>query len=635
MTSRFSAHVLLLCLFAGLIAFPPATARACPNCWTSPGNMTRFYDSTYLWRTSVMGSPRVYIVYWGWGGPPAPYGSTNRDPNGARQSYLNLLEGNSSNPARSSSIGGTRWISSVSQYSGNDSWYPFGSPTYPDTTYADTTLNLVNDWGGLAAEVWDDDPSRPPTCGGYLNEGLWAKQTAFGSTIPEGDADIMIIVAMPSGATQCGSGHSYTVDFRDPVDYPGGVPVSVAQIDYGGVANESATAFHEVAESVTDPFQASWYTAECGQQCENGDLCAASQNWAVQVASQAPSRVQSLWSNEASACVHGRASSANLFVVGQDQHLWQQYNYASWGIQQYGYTSWGAPTGVSLAYVKPATVSWGPQRIDNFARATNGSLYHAWTDDGGYTIGWEPIGTPPPLASLTSSVDAASWGFGRLDAFVNIQSGINQYIWHRSYDASVGWRTWQYISPPPGRSLQSGPAASSWGTWPTDLATGPRVDVFEIMSDGNIWQASATDTAGSTFVWSQLVPYGGARALPYCQQGDPDVAAGFDMKSVQYNDYERWDIFVRDCYGNLWDGAVTREYGSSTSTLWGWSLWSPPSGITFINGPSVASLGDGRFIVAAQGSDQNAYLNNWNNGVSNGWTHLFGPLGSAPDLSSW
>ncbi len=78
--------------------------------------------------------------------------------------------------------------------------------------------------------------------------------------------------------------------------------------------------------------------------------------------------------------------------------------------------------------------------------------------------------------------------------------------------------------------------------------------------------------------------------------GDLDVAAEFDMKAIQYDDYERWDIFMRDCYGNLWDGALTQNHGS-VAVFHEWSLWSPPVCITFVDGPTVTTMGDGRLSL--------------------------------------
>lgn len=600
-------------LVAGLVVvaldltLADAAHAACPTCGANnPAPMAINCNSSlcdpYLWRANIISYPRVFILYWGWNGGA-------NDPNNAREAYLTLLEGNSASPSPSSSIGGTRWLDTVTQYYGNDNWYPFGSPTYPTSTYADTTLNLV---GGVTAEAWDDNLAARPVkfsgVGGAPDEALWAKTNVFGSQIPEGDGDAIIIIAFPNpGNGPCpwcsgGSDHTYTVDNRDPTNFPGGVPLPLARIQYGQQANESATSFHEVSEIITDPDQATWFA--CGNsQCELGDLCNGAQNWAVRVGPQTTSRVQTLWSNEANACVHGRATDANLFVVGQDQHLWQQYSYVPTTITQYNYTSWGAPNGVSFAYSKPATVSWGPQRIDNFVGGTNNAVYHAWSDNGGYSVGWESLGAPPLGYYLNSGIDAASWGFSRLDAFVNVWSYLTgNRIWHKAYDSS-GWSAWQFISAPNGVTMQSAPAAASWGTWDVTQASGPRVDIFQIMSDGNLWQATATDSAGSSFSWQKL------GALPYCWQGDPDVAAGFDMKAVQYSDYERWDVFVRDCNGNLWDGAITQDVGGSP-ILQGWASWGHPASVPFIDGPSVTGLGDGRFVIAAKGNDLNAYMNN-------------------------
>jgi hypothetical protein len=591
----------------------PAIACDYNACSTLGKNMSfNPGGSTAPYYGDVIGQPRVYIVYWGWGGPNGP------DPNANRAAYHALLDGTSS------SLGGTRWMNVVSQYTGYDNWSPFDTETA-----AGSVVSMLN------GEIWDDSPWRPVAydVASAQAEAVWAKSTL---NIPSADGDAIMLLAYPPGFNNGGASpdHSYGLDAA-------GIPVPFIQMPYSGFQNIEQSTSHEIVETITDPDQTAWWvplSSSCPNiQCEIGDLCnqSTTQNWTVHLQPNVDSVIQTFWSNAANkgagACVHARSTNANAFVIANNQ-LYQQYNQVTESISQYGYTSWGAPAGQTL-WFKPATVSWGPRRIDNFARAGNGNVYHAWSDNGGQTSSWENVGAPPAPYVFTGSPDAASWGFGRLDVFhaAYPSGGGNRQIFHKAYDmkGAAGWSGWTAIPQPPTTAVElSGPTAASWGTWLP--GSRPRIDVFAYFSDNALWRATTFD--GNNFAWAKI------GALPACAVGDPDVAAGFDAKTTlagyPSSDYERWDVFVRDCNGNLWDGPIIENPGQAPQ-LQGWALWSPPSGLKFTAGPAVTGLGDGRLLVAGTASDNNVYVAMWDYGWFIPWTHVAGPVGGAPDLSSW
>jgi hypothetical protein len=102
--------------------------------------------------------------------------------------------------------------------------------------------------------------------------------------------------------------------------------------------------------------------------------------------------------------------------------------------------------------VDPATdmaaVSWGPNRIDLFAKGTDGTLKHKLYNGRWST--WENLG-----GAITSAPAVASWEPGRLDVFA--RSTTNSLL-HRWY-AKGAWSGWEDL----GGSLYSAPAAVSWG----------------------------------------------------------------------------------------------------------------------------------------------------------------------------
>lgn len=589
---------------------------------TTPSQMFLHTRSGVPWVSNVDVGSRAIVVYWHWGGP-----NGGNDPNGVRQSYIDFFTGDGS---LSSSITNTKWINTTQQYNG-----------YPNT------WSYSQSFGGLAStasspsllEVWDDDPSRPLSTTTWDDqtfsdpEALWVERT-FGTN----HSNDVIFLAFPNGYVDgankpAGTDHTYTADtVGGSTCAITSCAVPYAREQYVAPSNSTASAFHEWTETMTDPELGSWF-AEQSLKCEIGDLCNNSQDWYVRVAAR-DSLIQTLWSDQANyptgACVHATVTDANLFATGSDGALWQQENRTNprTGVTQLVGHSWGRPSSSAVGG-KPATASWGPNRIDNFANGSDGNLYHAWSDTNGAANAWENLGKIAGY-SFISAPDAASWGDYRLDAFVNVTSTFwySPQLAHLWYDRNVGWSTWALLGPGGGRTPTSAPATASWGTWNRQWTNTPRVDVFQIYSDGNLWQGSSTNATGSTFTWSNL------GAPPACQLGDPDVAAGFDLKATQYSDYERWDVFVRDCNGNLWDGAVTQDFNGAP-ILHGWSLWNHPTNAPFVAGPSVTTLGDGSFLVAANAANGVVYLGGWQYGQMFQWQTNGFTWASAPDLSGW
>src|SRR5215204_963409 len=77
----------------------------------------------------------------------------------------------------------------------------------------------------------------------------------------------------------------------------------------------------------------------------------------------------------------------------------------------------------------PAVCSWGPGRLDVFARGEGNSLLHKWLTGRDWSD-WESLG-----GELTSPPAAVSWGVGRIDVFVR---GTDQALWHRWFTGG-GW----------------------------------------------------------------------------------------------------------------------------------------------------------------------------------------------------
>lgn len=102
-----------------------------------------------------------------------------------------------------------------------------------------------------------------------------------------------------------------------------------------------------------------------------------------------------------------------------------------WVPSQLGWDSLGGPmVGDSKM------VSWGPDRLDVFARKADGNLYiKSWVGGGWVPAGtdWAPLGAPSG-ASISGNVTAVSWALNRLHVFVPATDGhVYSKAWNGSW----------------------------------------------------------------------------------------------------------------------------------------------------------------------------------------------------------
>lgn len=203
---------------------------------------------------------------------------------------------------------------------------------------------------------------------------------------------------------------------------------------------------------------------------------------------------------------------------------------------------------------KPAVAAWSSNRLDAFARGTDGQLWHRWHDASGWH-GWQPLGGQ--LYSGTGPA-VASWAPGRLDVFLE---GTDRQLWHRAYDSS-GWHRWE----PLGGVLTSGPAASS--------GVSGHLDVVVAGTDHAVWHKSYNNGA-----WSGWQSLGGQTTA------DPGIASWGAGRA---------DVFVKGTDGQLWHTVYSSGRRSRWEGLGG--------GLT--TGPAATSLGTGLLDVVASGAAQ-------------------------------
>jgi hypothetical protein len=276
----------------------------------------------------------------------------------------------------------------------------------------------------------------------------------------------------------------------------------------------------------------------------------------------------SVWTNSAAylgtsagdpAIASWRAGRLDAFYRGSDNTL----RHKSWN---FGDPAWsaeenlGSPSATNTLTSDPAVVSWGDNRIDIFARDTNGQLVHKWWAGGwsGWELNMGAIGNKPAVASQAN---------GSLDVFARNSS--NQLI-TRSYRPASGWSGWGVI----GGVLYSDPAAVSWSN--------NRLDVFAQNGSAHLqhwWWAGGA--------WSAAEDLGGS------VYGTPAVSSWGT---------NRLDIFARNSSNQL----------SHLAWVPGWTTWETLTAAgTLTGGPGAVSWGPNRIDILTRDAYGNMYRYTW------------------------
>jgi hypothetical protein len=211
----------------------------------------------------------------------------------------------------------------------------------------------------------------------------------------------------------------------------------------------------------------------------------------------------------------------------------------------------------------PAVASWGPGRLDVFARGLDNALYYTYSADGGNSwVYWQRI-----PANMSSAPTAVSWGTNRIDVFAR---GADNALYHTyTIDGGVTWVYWTRIA----ANMSSAPAVSSWGP--------NRLDVFARGQDLALYHTYTTDGGTTWIYWERL-----------------GASMTSDPAAVSAPGSNRIDVFAR---GN--DNAVYRRTYDTTN---GWQYWVRIGG-NLGSAPGAASWAAGRLDVLALGQDGALY----------------------------
>lgn len=134
----------------------------------------------------------------------------------------------------------------------------------------------------------------------------------------------------------------------------------------------------------------------------------------------------------ASIAVFRRGAAGDLLLKWWDGAAWSKY--ASLGQPQAPDPSYPAVLAPAPLTGPPAGCSWGPSRLDVFARGADGGLVHAWWD-GGEWSSFESLGVPvsnDQAVPLTGFVSACSAGEGTCDVVAGAVDGrLYHAVWSR------------------------------------------------------------------------------------------------------------------------------------------------------------------------------------------------------------
>ena len=251
-----------------------------------------------------------------------------------------------------------------------------------------------------------------------------------------------------------------------------------------------------------------------------------------------------------------------------------------------------APPGVARAAstnaLDPATsvavTSWGTNRVDLFARGTDGALKHKLYN--GRWSAWESLG-----GAISSAPAAVSWGVGRIDV---VARGIDGSVVHRAF-LNGAWAPWDAVGSP--ITITGEPSIASWGP--------DRLDVVVRGAPGNnVLQVTWTGSG-----WTPWADLGGIiDASPAAVSWGPN----------------RLDIFAKAggtvLFHKYWDN--------------GWSGWMPiDSGIT--SAPAVTSAQAGYLDIYARIGGNRLGHKAWAGSFWTGIEDLGGSLATAPGATDW
>jgi len=260
-----------------------------------PGSSNELYTGTNQASTTgnmtyhggpIQTAPKIYVTFWGsaW--------NTTGDPNGEKTYYTNFISG----------IGGSQWLSSVTQYTQSDGQHVGNASgsyagSWVDTADAIPNLNTRSYQSYLAAEA----KKAAAHFGDYSTSASYVLLLPHGVKVYQFAGNYYFSTAYCAwhSSTSTTSGTISYTNF--PYQSDAGASCGAGSVNSPGTNDGvSIVGGHEQAETETDPQpNTGWLDSN---NAENGDKCAWTglQNTSF---STGTFPTQPLWSNAVSGCV--------------------------------------------------------------------------------------------------------------------------------------------------------------------------------------------------------------------------------------------------------------------------------------------------------------------------------------------
>jgi hypothetical protein len=276
----------------------------------------------------------------------------------------------------------------------------------------------------------------------------------------------------------------------------------------------------------------------------------------------------------------------------------------------------------------PTVSSWGPNRLDVFAKGGDNKLWHKYWNGTGQWGPWQRLNAPAVgfYNNLSNQPAAVSWGPNRIDCFYG---GADSRVYHISWNGNA-WSGWANT----GLATYTGLAVSSWGANRLDLFATEEANEFTFnllhaySTDGqnwSNWEIAQANSRGPSDIAPSAVSWGPNRI-------DSFVTSDTGTVSHMYWNGARWSIGWDDLGGNIGSATAAASWatdrldyfgiGRADSQLhhadWngsGFSQWenlgAPSVGILAQSSPAAVSWGRNRIDGFVVGNDHKLYHLYW------------------------
>src|SRR5947209_13042711 len=193
--------------------------------------------------------------------------------------------------------------------------------------------------------------------------------------------------------------------------------------------------------------------------------------------------------------VSRRPGNLDLFVIGNDNHVWTTF----WNDQTGWNRDWFPLPGQAVfdrQHQRLAALSRAPGNLDLFVIGNDNHVWTTfWNDHAGWNHDWFPLPGQAVFDHLYQRVTVLSRAPGQLDLFV---IGFDNRVWSDFWNDHVGWnRDW---FPLPGHAVFDHQYQHV-----TAVSRAPgQLDLFVIGFDNRVWSDFWSSTAGWNSDWFQI-----------------------------------------------------------------------------------------------------------------------------------